>query len=259
MAIKINEYPILEFDECSEGFVKAKKNIRNPINLPKRVVISFFGDAVKKIVEQNNLELAGKIIFETLEVNVYLWINESGEQIGLMHGLAGGPYAAGQLEKLSAMGVDTIVVCGGCGVLVPNSNVGEIFVPTCALRDEGTSYHYIKPSRFIYLNERIKNVGCEFLKKNNIPFKEVTTWTTDALYRETVDKIELRKKDGCSVVEMECASFMAVSQFKNMNFFQLLYAGDELSKAKWDNRNWKDQFDVRINLILLSLQICSIL
>ena len=63
------------------------------------------------------------------------------------------------------------------------------------------------------------------------------TWTTDAFFRETRGKVEKRLKQGCSVVEMECAAMATVAAFRNVKFAQFMWAADSLSGEKWDARN----------------------
>jgi purine-nucleoside phosphorylase len=69
-----------------------------------------------------------------------------------------------------------------------------------------------------------------------IPAIEGKTWTTDAIYRETYKNKELRKKAGCITVEMECASVMAMANFRNVEIFQFLYTADNLDCEKWEAR-----------------------
>jgi purine-nucleoside phosphorylase len=94
------------------------------------------------------------------------------------------------------------------------------------------------------------------LKNRNIPFTISKTWTTDAIFRETRDKIELRIEDGCMAVEMEAAAYFAVAQFREVKLGQILYCGDDLSKEEWDGRKWKDK-NIRKNIVELSMDICQ--
>lgn len=88
-----------------------------------------------------------------------------------------------------------------------------------------------------------------------IPFVTGKTWTTDAMYRETPDMIELRRNEGCLTVEMETAAFFAVSKFYDIPLVQLLYAGDDVSGAAWDSRGWNKQKNIRANLIDCSVEL----
>ncbi len=61
----------------------------------------------------------------------------------------------------------------------------------------------------------------------------------------------------CVTVEMEAAAFFAVSKFRNVVLGQILHGGDDLSGINWDTRNWASREDLRINLVDLSMTICS--
>ena len=250
-------YPILEYDKESPNVIDPIHNVDLSIRLPQQCVLSFFGEAVKKKVESEHLRTIGSLIMESIDIPIYECVAANGKTVALLHILGGGPYAAGQIEKLHALGARKYIVCGGCGVLVKGSCSGQIYVPVSAVRDEGTSYHYVPPSREIRINEEVLNNISDVLKQKKIPFSMVKTWTTDAMYRETKAKIESRKKEGCHVVEMECASFYAVAEYKQDLLGQLLYAGDDLSGEIWKSREWKSNTTVRDRLLELSIDICS--
>lgn len=93
------------------------------------------------------------------------------------------------------------------------------------------------------------------LEKLGIPYTTGKTWTTDAMYRETPEMIELRRNEGCITVEMETAAFFAVSKYYDIPLAQLLYAGDDVSGEKWDTRNWDSQKNVRSNLIYTAIKL----
>ncbi len=102
--------------------------------------------------------------------------------------------------------------------------------------------------------ETVKTVvSC--LEQMGIPFTTGKTWTSDAIYRETPDMVELRRNEGCITVEMEAAAFFAVSQYYNIPLAQLLYAGDDVSGEEWDSRNWNMQKNIRYDLIISAIEI----
>lgn len=73
----------------------------------------------------------------------------------------------------------------------------------------------------------------------NLPYTECITWSTYGFYRETKDKVNYRKSEGCSVVEMECAALVACAQFRGIDFGQLLFTADTLSNIDtYDERGW---------------------
>jgi purine-nucleoside phosphorylase len=90
-----------------------------------------------------------------------------------------------------------------------------------------------------------------------VPFRTGKTWTTDAIYRETPDLIELRRSEGCITVEMEAAAFFAVSQYYDLPLAQLLYTGDDVSGEAWDPRDWNTQKQIRDHLISCAAELAA--
>lgn len=134
-------------------------------------------------------------------------------------------------------------------------NKFPIIVPVSAVRDEGTSYHYLEPSREIECHkETVKNV-VSYLKEMGVSFRTGKTWTSHAIYRETPDMIERRRNEGCITVEMEAAAFFAVSHYYHIPLAQLLYAGDDVSGEEWDSLNWNTQKNIRYELLRIAIEV----
>ena len=82
------------------------------------------------------------------------------------------------------------------------------------------------------------------------------TWTTDAIYRETRGNMEKRVKEGCIAVEMECASIMAVAQFRSVEIYQFIYAADSLDEVEWESRTLGSLTqDAHEKFLLIALEI----
>lgn len=126
---------------------------------------------------------------------------------------------------------------GNCGILNEEIANGKIIVPTAAIRDEGTSYHYIEAADEILADEKSVETLTKCLKKCSYPYVKGKTWTTDAIYRETKSLISERKAEGCIAVEMECAAVLAVTQFRRLSFAQFLFGADNLDTAQWEPRD----------------------
>jgi len=92
--------------------------------------------------------------------------------------------------------------------------------------------------------------------EQKIPYIKAKTWTTDAFYRETPEKIKRRKSEGCVTVEMETAAYIAASQYNNVKFGQILYAGDNLGGDQWDSRGWDRRTEIRDLVLRLALDAC---
>lgn len=247
------EFPILEFDSDRTAFIEPNKMIKK-IDIPECCVITFFRDVIEKKLEEGLLEQVFTIYSETVNIPVYKTEIE-GKPVCLVLGFLGSAGAAAQLEELIASGCSKFIVCGGAGVLQKDIAVGHLIIPYSAVRDEGASYHYAEPSREIECSPEAVNVIEREFENSDIPFLKAKTWTTDAFYRETKDKIALRVSEGCVTVEMEAAAFFAVSKFRGVNLGQILYGGDDLSGNEWDGRKWNKRSDIRENLVDLAMKI----
>ena len=250
--ISQHPYPICEFDTSREPIIHPSDFL--PKTLPERCVITFFRKELEQFVNEHQFPIIGHLHSEVLDIPIYEYAGD-GEPFCITMPFSTAPGAAGTIEELHAMGCEKFIVCGGAGSLQKDSKVGEIIVPVCAVRDEGTSYHYLPPAREVACHPYALEQVTSGLNQMGISFTEGKTWTTDAMYRETPDMIELRRQEGCITVEMETAAFFAVSRYYDIPLAQLLYAGDDVSGESWDSRNWNQQKSVRENLLSCAVEL----
>jgi len=244
--------PILEFDPSPTAVIEPNEVV-DPVDFPPHVVLCFFQDVIQDVVERHGARQIDLLISEIGQNPVYE-LELNGSRVALVHPGVGAPLAAAFLEELIARGCRAFVACGGAGVLVPDVALGHVIVPTSAVRDEGTSYHYLAPSRTVAPSpEAVDSIRATLLA-HGVPFVEGATWTTDALYRETRGKVERRVAEGCLTVEMEAAAFFAVAAFRGVTLGQLLYAGDDLSGEGWDGRGWDEHLEGRELLFRLAVE-----
>ena len=248
-------FPILEYDKNTNPLINPKKIINSIEGIFKNCTLCFFTRSIEQIIK----EYPNKIIYNFIHTGINFPLYEldyKGSKIGLINAAMGSSIAAIQIEELSAIGIKKIISCGSCGVLTKELTVGHLIIPNIAIRDEGTSYHYIEPSREISVNEHILEIIEKKFIKEKIPYVIGKTWTTDAPFRETPEKIELRKNEGCITVEMELSANLAVSQYNNIEFGQILCSQDSLAGPEWDRRNYKTKEEIREALLKLTLDIC---
>lgn len=112
--------------------------------------------------------------------------------------MVGAPSCVAMLEELHALGAKRFVVFGNCGVLNQQIRDCGIIIPTAAVRDEGTSFHYAPPLDEIPANPKYRGAFEAILRETGVDFTEGKVWTTDAFYRETRAKVALRKAQGAS-------------------------------------------------------------
>lgn len=253
-----NPFPILEFDPSTSAIIEPHGPVLSR-PAPPRAVLCFFPEVIQSLLESDQLVQIGACRSEiglhplyVLRVETIPGIRE----VLVMHPGVGAPLAAGLLEEIIAVGVRKVIACGGCGVLQPEIAAGHPVVLTGVVRDEGTSYHYLPPSREAYPSARAVAVLEQACRDMQINYRLGKTWTTDAIYRETAGRRAMRLAEGCDVVEMEAAAFFAVAQFRGIDFGQVVYGGDLVVPEGWDDRDWNNRGDDRLLLFRLAVDAC---
>lgn len=245
-------FPILEFDPTPEAIIEPQKLIE-PRDVPEHCVICFFAEVISWLEEH-----MGAKVITTAKSEIGLHpiyeINYKGQRLAFFHPGIGAPLAVGLLEEVIAMGCRKFIACGGCGVLDKEIAVGHLLLPTAAIRDEGTSYHYLPPSREVQMDPHALAAIETVLKRHNIDYLRTKTWTTDAIYRETPEKTATYLAEGCLAVEMEAAAFFAAAKFRGVQFGQILYGGDAVLPGGWDGRTWDSRVKIRKNLFWLAAE-----
>jgi uridine phosphorylase len=218
-------------------------------------VLCFFLDELKARAARGELEPIATLGSEGEPIAVYR-SGRAADAVTVAWPGLGAPLASATLEHLIALGGRAFICAGGAGVLDGSIPVGQTLLPTAALRDEGTSYHYQRRGRFSrphpHAVQAIRG-ACRALGRSVVG---VRTWTTDGVYRETREVIERRRAEGCRAVEMEAAALFAVARFRGVVLGQLLYAGDDVSGETWRHRDWNRQPEVRAALLDLALVSC---
>ena len=234
----LGDAPILEFDPSPTAVIEPTEVIE-PSDIPTHAVLCFFQDVIEKVTDEHGGRIIDHVVSEIGKVPVWE-LELDGRRLAVVHPGVGAPLAAAFLEELIARGCRAFVACGGAGVLVPDVALGHVVVPTAAIRDEGTSYHYLPAAREVAPTAQAVEAVVATLEHHGVPHVTGKTWTTDGLYRETREKVARRVAEGCLTVEMEAAAFFAVAAFRGVAFGQLLYAGDDLSGDAWDQRGWDE-------------------
>jgi uridine phosphorylase len=245
-------FPILEYDPSPTAIIEPRR-VYKSIDMPKHCVLCFFQDVIDDLVLNGGAREIDHAISEVGRHPIYE-LEIDGKRLAVVHPRTGAAMAAAMLDRIIARGARKFIACGGAGVLDSKIAVGQIVVPSSAIRDEGTSYHYLPPAREVAPSPRALAAIEKTLRKNGLDYIVAKTWTTDGLFRETRARMLARKREGCLTVEMEAAAFFAVAQFRGVQFGQLLYGGDDLS-ARWDHRNWT-RHQIRERLFALAAEAC---
>lgn len=167
----------------------------------------------------------------------------------------GAPMAVICLEKLIALGAKRIIVCGWCGSLQPDLGVGELVLPTWGVSEEGTSGHYPLAGRS-ESSPRLRKDLKDFFADTGKELREGPIWTTDALYRETREKVVRYGKDGILAVDMECSALLQVAAFRRVELAAVLMVSDLLWQNPWQPSFQSKEFRKRSQGLVTELVRC---
>jgi uridine phosphorylase len=213
-----------------ESFIKYKKI--NTKGLPKDYIFIYHKRPLRNFIRRYKGRY--KIIKITGHLTIYQYKNIG---IVLMQGV-GAPHAVMIFEELIAMGGKRFLNIGLAGGL---QNEGY-FICNKAIRDEGTSHHYLPHRRFVYPDKSLTKKLEETLKNNKIIFSVAPTWTIDTPYRETKAEVIHYRKEGIATVEMETSALFAVAQVREVKIASAFIVSDMLTdkwEQKFHNKNVK--------------------
>ena len=245
-----------EFDKDRDAIINPDKLVDKIDNFPEVTLSCFSHQLFNNFLSYFKPKIIG-YVHSAINLNPIYEIEYKSKKVAVMQSFVGEPICVGMYEDVIAMGSKRLILLGNCGVLNKNIEDCGIIIPTKAIRDEGTSYHYLPPSDTIEVNKKYRDEFKQILKEASYTYVEGTTWTTDACYRETRSKVNRRKEQGAICVEMECAGMQALCDFRNVEFFQYLYAGDNLDHQTWDPRSLSGniKIDEKSKIMFLGLEL----
>ncbi|MGM5481686.1 MAG: nucleoside phosphorylase [Nanobdellota archaeon] len=152
-----------------------------------------------------------------------------------MNGI-GAPHMVTVIEELISTGAHEFIIVGTAGGL---QNLG-VFMCNRAIRDEGTSHHYISSGKYSYPDMGLSSRFEKQIDAVGLGFEKGTTWTIDAPYRETKTEIDYYKRSGVKTVEMEASALFALGKVRNVKTAAAFIVSDVVAEEVWD-----PQFDAR--------------
>lgn len=228
-----------QFYESKNAFLNPCDVVEKISDFPEVCITTFSESMINDFVGNNTVKIIANLFSANGTIPVYE-IKYANRKMGLFLSRVGAPACAAGLEEIIALGAKKVIQFGCCGILNQCIADGKIIIPSSAVRDEGTSYHYFPESEEISADAASNDTVVQYLKRHKIPYVVGKIWTTDAIYRETPEAIEARKKQGCIAVEMECSASLAVAKFRNIPMIQFFYGADNLDCDKWEIRDLED-------------------
>lgn len=197
--------------ECRESLLREARRQKNvpDVAVPEVCILDPDGDIVRHLRAAGRARRAEGWACYHSEMDRF---EQSGREYGIVGCAVGASYAVLVAEQMFA---------SGCRLLVSITSSGQIKVlrpPPYfilierALRDEGTSYHYLPASAYADADPGLISTVDEALSGASEPVERGATWTTDAPYRETEESIKAARAQGILAVEMEAAALYAFAR-----------------------------------------------
>ncbi|KXT84824.1 nucleoside phosphorylase [Streptococcus panodentis] len=232
-----------EFDQNPKAIINPEDLIEPIANFPETALSCFARATFERLLADFDHEVLTSTSMANIDIPIYrIWVE--GKALALFNAPVGAAACVAILEDLIAFGMKKLVLFGTCGVLDEDIAAASIILPTAAIRDEGTSYHYQPASPELEVNVGLKDFLTAFLDERGISHCQGKVWTTDGIYRETVGKMAKRKAAGAVCVDMECSAVAALAAFRNIKVCHFFYAADHLSEEAWDMRNLANHADL---------------
>jgi len=161
-------------------------------------------------------------------------MERTSRRVGVLGGVGiGAPAIVNAAEELLAWGTKRLVILSLAGGVRAGLAAGSVVVCDRAIRDEGTSYHYLPPSRDVRGSAALAQALSASLVARGLEHVTGATWSTDAPYRETKEEAEQFASEGIATVDMESAGLFAAAQVRGADAASLLLVGDSLAGPDW--------------------------
>ena len=193
--------------------------------LPTTLIATFQPAVYANLVAATNAAQALQVPAEVMRVAQGA---VEGRPVALRKLGVGAPAAVTALEELITLGVRDILVVGTGGSLQPALPIGSCVVPTGAIREEGTSFHYAPAGSELMPDMTLAQALAEAVVAQGSVISYGPVWTTDAPYREMRSKIAAYGAMGALAVDMEASALFALARFRGVRLALLLAISDEL-------------------------------
>ncbi len=155
-------------------------------------------------------------------------------EYGLIGRVVGASFAVLVAEELFASGCKLLISITSAGQVISMGQPPYVVLIEKALRDEGTSYHYLPPSRYSYLHHSLREAVRDIWEHTVVPLHLGASWTTDAPFRETEAAIAASRQLNILAVEMEAAALYALAQAKQYDIICFAHVTNSMGQIEGD-------------------------
>ena len=164
-----------------------------------------------------------------------MYIFQYGEiEFGIIGYAVGSSFAVLVAEELFSSGCQLLISMSSAGQIVKKRKPPYFILIEKALRDEGTSYHYLPPSDYSRLNRELRDMLSATFIQFSLPIDQGVCWTTDAPFRETASSIEYFRSLGILAVEMEAAALYAFGEASDKPVICFAHVTNQMGSIEGD-------------------------
>jgi len=200
------EPPVFEPRNLLDGARRQKGLLERPV--PAGCLLDMDGELLERLVASDRAVLDPS--WPCFHTKLFRW--KAGDvEVGVIGGTVGAPFAVLVAEELFASGCEALVTISSAGLVAPDARPPFFVLIERALRDEGTSYHYLPAARYADADPALTDSVARSLAGTPTSVRRGSSWTTDAPFRETRTLIDQRRAEGLLCVEMEAAALLAMA------------------------------------------------
>jgi purine-nucleoside phosphorylase len=216
-----------------ENLLREARRQRGRPNVPVPAVCALDpdGDIVRALRGRGHSRLAEEWACYHTQMDV---TEHDGIPIGIVGLAVGAPFAVLVAEQLFVSGCKLLISVTSAGQVVPIGPTPYFVLIERALRDEGTSHHYLAPSTFAEADSALINQVWGQLSGWPVPVHRGTAWTTDAPYRETEQAIDAARAFGALAVEMEAAALYAFAKARHQSVLCFAHVTNQMAIVEGD-------------------------
>jgi len=208
-----------------------RQKLIDKYSIPKVCILDPDGDIVEYLQKNNQLELSR--CWACYHTKLYIF-NYEDIEFGIIGCAVGASFAVLIAEELFASKCKLLISITSAGRIATLENSSQFLLIEKAIRDEGTSYHYLPPADFASVNNHILEELKNVLIKSNLLVAVGKSWTTDAPFRETKSAIEFARNKGAIAVEMEAAALYSFAEARQKNIVCFAHLTNTMGQKEGD-------------------------
>jgi uridine phosphorylase len=201
------------------------------VYVPAGCLLDFDGELVRHLVDTGNA--AEDSAWPCFHTRLFRW-RAGGAEYGVIGGTIGAPFAVLVAEELFALGCRALVSISSAGLVAERYAPPFFLLVDRALRDEGTSCHYMRSGRYADADPSLVATVRNRMVGLAVPIHTGASWTTDAPFRETERLIASRRREGIVSVEMEAAALLTLGEVLNKPVVCLAHVTNTMATREED-------------------------